>query len=110
MWFPLLGLILGLITGLFFVNNIFIIETKYLAIIALSTIDFIFIGLNAKLNNYFYTKLFTIEFILSTIIAISLVYLGDIMNVDLFVAIIIVFSMRIFYNFSALNRQLFFKQ
>jgi len=47
---------------------------------------------------------------LNTIIAIGLVYLGDIMNTDLFIAVAIIFSARVFYNLSNLNHQLFFQK
>ena len=110
MWLPLVGLILGLTLGIVFPWNISVIEPKYLSIIALSAIDSVFIGFKARLNNHFNTKLFTIEFILNSIIAIGLVYLGSIMNTDLFVAVAIIFSARIFYNLSSFNHQIFFQK
>jgi len=110
MWLPLLGLIFGLLIGTMFPLSIPVIQAKYLSIGALSAIDCVFIGFRAKLNNHFNTLLFAIEFVLNTIIAIGLVYLGDIMNTDLFVAIAIIFSARIFYNLSNLNHQLFFQK
>ncbi|MDD3012089.1 MAG: small basic family protein [Candidatus Gastranaerophilales bacterium] len=110
MWIPLVGLIIGLVIGAVFPGNIHIFDAKYLSISALSSIDSVFIGFRAKLNNHFNTTLFTIEFVLNTIIAIGLVYLGDIMNTDLFIAVAIIFSARVFYNLSNLNHQLFFQK
>ena len=110
MWIPLVGLIIGLAIGIIFPFSIPLIGAKYLSISALSAIDCIFIGFRARLNNHFNTLLFTLEFILNTFIAIGLVYLGDIMNTDLFIAIAIIFSARIFYNLSSLNHQLFFQK
>lgn len=109
MWIPSVGLIIGLIIGALFPFSIAVISAKYLAVTALLAIDFIFIGFRSKLNDHFNTIPFIIEFILNTIIAIGLVCLGDIMNTDLFMAITIVLSARIFYNVSSLNHQLFFK-
>lgn len=110
MWIPLVGLIIGLIVGAVFPISLQAISAKYLSIAALSSIDSVFIGFRAKLNNHFNTTLFTIEFVLNTIIAIGLVYLGDIMNTDLFIAVAIIFSARVFYNLSNLNHQLFFQK
>jgi small basic protein len=110
MWIPLVGLIIGLVIGMIFPASIPDIGVKYLSICALSSIDSVFIGFRARLNNHFNTVLFTIEFILNTIIAIGLVYLGDIMKTDLFIAIAIIFCARIFYNLSNLNHQLFFQK
>lgn len=110
MWLPIVGLITGLILGMIFPVDISFLSTKYLCLYALSSVDAVFIGFRARLNNHFNTMLFTIEFLLNTIIAIGLVYLGDIMNTDLFIAIAIIFSARIFYNLSSLNHQLFFQK
>jgi len=110
MWLPTLGLIIGLVIGTLFPYSIPLIGVKYLAVTALSSLDSIFAGFKARLNNHFNTILFVIEFILNTIIAIFIVFLGDIMNTDLFMAVTIVFSARIFYNVSSLNHQLFFQK
>ena len=110
MWIPLVGLIIGLIVGMIFPTSIPDIGAKYLSICALSSIDSVFFGFRARLNNHFNTVLFAVEFIINTIIAIGLVYLGDIMKTDLFIAIAIIFSARIFYNLSSLNHQLFFQK
>lgn len=110
MWLPIVGLIIGLLLGTLFPFSLPLIKAKYLAIVALSAIDFIFIGFGAKLNNHFNTNLFIIEFLLTTIVAIGLVYLGDIMSTDLFIAISIVYSARIFHNLSILNHKLFFSK
>jgi len=110
MWMPILGLIAGLLIGTLFPFSLPLIKAKYLAITALSAIDFIFLGFSTKLNNHFNTNLFIIEFLLTTMVAIGLVYLGDIMSTDLFVAITIVYSARIFHNLSILNHKLFFQK
>ena len=110
MWIPLVGLIIGLFIGMLFPASIPDIGSKYLSICALSSIDSAFFGFRARLNNHFNVVLFAIEFTLNTIIAIGLVYLGDIMKTDLFIAIAIIFSARIFYNLSNLNHQLFFQK
>lgn len=110
MWIPLLGLIIGLFAGMIIPLGIPAIGAKYLLVGVLSSVDSVFIGFRARLNNHFNTTLFVIEFILNTIIAIGLVYLGDIMNTDLFIAIAIIFTARIFYNLSNLNHQLFFQK
>lgn len=110
MWIPSIGLLIGLIIGALHPFSIPLISAKYLAITSLSAIDSIFVGFKARLNNHFNTTLFIIEFLLNTIVAIGLVYLGDIMNTELFMAVTIVFSARIFYNISSLNHQLFFQK
>jgi len=105
---PLIGLIIGLIAGMIFPLSLPAISTRFLSIVALSAIDSIFLGFSAKLNKDFDTLLFTNQFILNSILAIGLVYLGDITNTNLLIAVAIIFTARIFYNLSNLNTQLFF--
>lgn len=107
MWLPFTGLIIGLILGVLFPHTISVIKAKYLIVTALLALDYIFVGLKGRLNKNFNTAMFTVEFILSSLLAIGLVYLGDIMNTDIFIAVIIVFIARIFYNLTRINHELF---
>lgn len=110
MWMPLTGIIIGLTIGLLFPLSIPVAITNFMSIIALCSIDSIFIGFRAKLSNKFDTLLFTNEFILNSILATVLVYLGNIMNTNMFIAVAIIFTARIFYNLSSINQYLFLRK
>ena len=110
MWMPLLGLIIGLLIGIVFPISIPAISTKFLAIVALCSIDSLLLGLRAKLYNKFNTIIFTNEFILNSILSIGLVYLGDVMGTNLFTAVAIIITARIFYNLSNINHYIFLQK
>ncbi len=108
MWTPIAGLIAGLLIGILFPIALPAVKAKYLVLAALTAVDFILIGFQSRLKNNFIASFFIIEFFLNTIIAVGIVYIGEIMNTDLFIAVSIVLSARIFYDLSALNQEIFF--
>ena len=56
------------------------------------------------MQNKFDFVIFISGFFLNAIIAIFLVYLGQKLNVDIYLAAVIVFSTRLFTNFSVIRR------
>jgi small basic protein len=106
----LVGILTGTILGILIPLNISIISSKVLILLVLVGIDTIFCGLNAKISNEFNTLLFTNEFLLNSIISIGLVYLGDIMGLDLFSILTLILTAKVFYDLGKLNKNLFFNK
>lgn len=106
----LLGAMAGTALAILIPLNISIISSKVLILLVFCGIDTIFCGLNAKISNEFDTLLFTNEFILNSIISIGLVYLGDIMGLDIFSVLTLILIAKIFYNLAKLNNNLFFNK
>jgi len=106
----LVGALAGTALGILIPLNISIISSKVLILLVFSGIDTIFCGLNAKISNEFNALLFTNEFLLNSIISIGLVYLGDIMGLDIFSILTLILIAKIFYNLSKLNKNLFFNK
>ena len=78
--------------------------TEYIAVAILAFLDSIFGGISANMQEKFDLKIFISGFFLNAIIAMFLVYLGQKLNVDIYLAAVIVFSGRIFTNFSIIRR------
>ena len=78
--------------------------TEYIAVAILAFLDSIFGGIAANMQEKFDMVIFISGFFLNAIIAIFLVYLGQKLNVDIYLAAVIVFSSRIFTNFSIIRR------
>ena len=97
-----LGLFTGIILGIFVPFNILLINEKVLLLLVLIGLDVIFAGINAKLLKQFEYLLFTNEFILNSILSVGLVYLGNIMGLDLFSAVSLVLIFKVFYNLNKL--------
>ena len=107
MWIPIIGLLIGLVIGGLLPITIPIINTQINTILVITATDALFNGFLNKLEGKFSTMLFGIEFILNSLLAVGIVYFGIIMGIDLFLAITIIFGVRIFHNLSQINQKLF---
>lgn len=107
MWIPIIGLLIGLVIGGLLPVSIPLVNTQINTILVLVSTDALFNGFLAKLEGRFSTLLFSIEFLLNVLLAVGMVYFGIIMGVDIFLAVIIIFGVRIFHNLSKINQKLF---
>jgi len=98
-----IGVILGVIGGMF-APIIPYTYSSYLAIAIIAALDSVFGGIVAVLKNYFDIKVFVSGFFGNAILAILLVYLGERLNVDIYIAAIVVFVGRMFNNLSYIRR------
>ena len=101
------SIVLGCLLGLVFGLNAPIIPyiySGYLAIGIIASIDSIFGGITAMLKGNFNLKIFVSGFFGNAILAIVLVYLGQKLNVDIYLAAIIVFVGRMFVNLAIIRR------
>ena len=78
--------------------------TEYIAVAILAFLDSIFGGIASNMQNKFDFIIFISGFFLNALVAMFLVYLGQKLNVDIYLAAVIVFSSRIFTNFSIIRR------
>lgn len=80
--------------------------TEYIAVAILAFLDSLFGGIAASMQKKYDNLIFITGFFGNAIIAIFLVYLGQKLNVDIYLAAVIVFSGRLFNNFSIMRRAL----
>jgi len=80
--------------------------SKYSAIAIMAGFDSIMGAVNSMLKGKFDIKIFVSGFFVNGIIAIVLTLLGDQLDINIFLAAIIVFVSRIFANFSSIRREL----
>lgn len=98
-----IGCILGAIIGI----NLPIIPytySSYLAISIIAALDSVFGGVTATLNGKFDFKTFVSGFFGNAILSILLTYLGEKLNVDIYLAAIVVFVGRMFNNLAMIRR------
>lgn len=99
----ILGCILGAIVGM----NAPIISytySSYLAIAIIAALDSVFGGISAVIKKNFDLKIFLSGFFGNAILSIALTYLGEKLNVDIYLAAIIVFVGRMFVNLGIIRR------
>lgn len=98
-----LGCILGIIIG-FIIPTIPYTASQYLAIGIVASLDSVFGGIASTIKKNFDIKVFISGFFVNAILAILLTYLGEKLNVDIYLAAIIVFIGRMFNNLGIIRR------
>lgn len=99
----LIGCILGAVLGM---NAPMISYTysSYLAIAIIAALDSIFGGITSVINKNFDLKIFITGFFGNAILSILLTILGEKLNVDIYLAAIVVFVGRMFTNLAIIRR------
>ena len=99
----ILGCILGAIIG---INAPIISYTysSYLAIAIIAAMDSVFGGVASVVQKKFDLKIFLSGFFGNAILSMVLTYLGERLNVDIYLAAIIVFVGRMFTNLAIIRR------
>lgn len=99
----LVGCIIGALLGM---NAPVIPYTMsgYLAISIIAALDSVFGGITSVLKRNFDLKIFVSGFFGNAILSIALTYLGERLNVDIYLAAIVVFVGRMFTNLAIIRR------
>ncbi|MGN1302996.1 MAG: small basic family protein [Clostridia bacterium] len=99
----IIACVLGAIVGL---NAPMISYTysSYLAIAIIAALDSVFGGIASVINKKFDMKIFISGFFGNAILAILLTMLGEKLNVDIYLAAIVVFVWRMFMNLGIIRR------
>lgn len=105
----LLAIIIGCVVGAIIGINSPIIPytfSGYLAVAIIAALDSVFGAFLSLTKKNFDMKIFVSGFFGNAILAILLTYLGEKLNVDIYLAAIVVFVGRMFTNLSILRREL----
>ena len=106
MWLPLLGLVIGILLGSIFTISIPIVYANYLAVAVLAGLDSLLGGWKAVLERDFDGAVLISGFFVNAVAAAALAALGDLIGVDLYLAAVVAFGIRIFHNISAIRHAL----
>ena len=99
----LIGCILGALIGMN-VPMISYTYSSYLAIAIIAALDSVFGGITSVINKNFDLKIFVTGFFGNAILAILLTILGQKLNVDIYLAAIVVFVGRMFLNLTIIRK------
>lgn len=103
----LIAIMIGCIAGALLGLNAPIIPysySGYLAIAIIAALDSVFGGITAVLKGSFDMKVFVSGFFGNAILSMLLTFLGSKLNVDIYLAAIIVFVGRMFTNLAIIRR------
>ncbi len=105
----ILGLIVGVVLGLWLQPSVPPALVPYLPIAVVAALDAVFGGLRALLDGIFDDKVFVVSFFSNVFVAAAIVFLGDKLGVggQLSTGVIVVLGIRIFSNVAAIRRHVF---
>jgi len=101
---PILGLAIGFVAVYLVPFEVSGNYGDYLAVAALAGLDAIFGGIRAGIEGKFHDDIFISGFVVNTLLAAGLAYLGDQIGVSLFTAAVVALGGRIFLNLSLIRR------
>jgi small basic protein len=96
----------GLVLGFQLPVMLPLVYTKYMSIAVLAALDSVFGGIRAYMEDSFDYLIFTSGFFVNMLLAAGLAYMGDRLGVELYLAAVIVFGVRLFNNLGIIRRYL----
>lgn len=106
MWLPILGAALGLAIGYLSPFSVPVEYAKYLSVAILAALDSVLGGLRAVQEEHFDSIVFLTGFFANMILAGLLAFVGDKIGVDLYLAAVVAFGVRLFQNLAIIRRRL----
>ncbi len=106
---PALGLVAGILVGLFIHPEVPVWMQPYLPIAIIAALDAVFGAVRAVLDGIFSDKVFVVSFLSNVVVAAFIVFLGDKLGVgnQLSTGVVVVLGVRIFSNVASIRRHLF---
>jgi len=109
-WLPFAGIAAGMLAGWYIFGAIHVAPevassyAPYLSLAALAGLDTLLGGIRAGIEGRFQDDVFITGFLLNTLLAAALAFLGDKIGVDLFLAAVVALGTRVFLNLSLIRR------
>jgi len=104
MMLPLVGLLVGILLGTVFPFAVPADYAKFLSVALLASLDSVFGGLRAGIEEKFDNTVFITGFFTNALLAAGLVYIGDRLGIDLYYVASLAFGLRIFQNLAIIRR------
>lgn len=104
MLIPILGLIIGCLAAYFLPWNVNPAYSVYVAIAILAALDSVLGGISANINKKFSMVVFLTGFFGNALLAAFIIFLGEKLGLDLYIAVVVVFGTRLFQNFAVIRR------
>lgn len=101
---PIFGLLIGVVIGIVIPFEFPQYYSTYVAMGILACIDSVLGGIKSSLNKNFHIDVFMSGFFGNAILAMVLIWLGNKLNIQLSIAVVVVYGSRLFNNFSIIRR------
>lgn len=110
MWLPVLFLVVGISLGLLTDLKIPDQYSNYLSIAVLAALDTLLGGIRAHMEGKFDDKVFLSGFFFNVTLAALLAFLGVQLGIDLYLAAVFAFGVRLFQNIAIIRRNILVKK
>jgi small basic protein len=107
MWLPILGLLVGLIVGSLLSVEVPAQYSRYTAMAILAALDSVLGAARAEMEGTFNNRVFVSGLLANALFAGLLTFIGDRLGVELYLAAIVAFGVRLFDNLARIRRRLF---
>lgn len=101
---PVIGVVFGFLIIYFIEASVPPYLAPYVSLAALAALDSILGGIRAGVEGKYHDDILLSGFIVNTVLAGGLAYLGDRIGVDLFLAVLVALGGRILLNLSLIRR------
>jgi len=101
---PVAGILVGFTAIYFFNVTVPAGFASYLSLATLAGLDAVIGGVRAGIEEKFQTDIFISGFIVNTLLAMLLAYMGEQIGIELFLAAVVAIGGRIFLNLSLMRR------
>lgn len=105
-WLAVLGLGLGIALGLNLPVTIPQAYAKYMSVAALAALDSVFGGIRAAMEDHYDNVVFISGFFSNALLAAGLAFIGERLGIDLYLAAVVAFGVRLFQNLAIIRREL----
>ena len=105
MWLPILGLLIGLIVGSLLRVEVPARYSRYTAMAILAALDSVLGAARAEVEGTYNNRVFITGLLANALLAGLLTFIGDRLGVELYLAAIVAFGVRLFDNLARIRRR-----
>lgn len=99
----LIGILVGLLIGIIAPVSIPLTLSRYTAVAVLAIVDSLLGAIRADSDHEYSTSVFVSGLLLNSLLAIAITYFGDQLGLELYLGVIVVFSLRMFQNIAKIR-------
>ncbi|WP_066634787.1 small basic family protein [Desulfolucanica intricata] len=105
-WLAVLGLAVGAMIGLYVPVLLPMAYARYTSVAVLAALDSVFGGIKAGMEDKFDNKVFISGFFSNALLAAGLAFIGERLGIELYLAAVVAFGVRLFQNLAIIRRHL----
>lgn len=103
-YYAVIGLLIGFAAGIYSPFSVPPEYARLLAVAVMAALDAVLGGVRASMSGQYDTEIFISGFFINGIMAAFLCYTGNMIGIDLYLAAVLIFGIRVFQNLGIIRR------